>query len=203
VASAIWEAWDDAQRPANGAAFLATDSAHSSWFWPHIPADLLEALLCDARATDIPYQSFGDAQWRAFLAALDTAPARATDARAFALAPDFVLLEALESGVESSALFAAVWQRTPDHAGAELVRLLEGADDSELARLAGLLEATPATHFERLSELFAQPSITDLPRAKLAVVRHFLHGYVRWRKPGYADAYARLSEIERQLSLAR
>ncbi|MEO6601537.1 MAG: hypothetical protein ABIQ16_16795 [Polyangiaceae bacterium] len=203
VASAIWEAWDDAQRPANGAAFLATDSPHASWFWPHIPADLLEALLCDARATDIPYESFGDAQWHAFIAALDTAPARAADSRAFALAPDFVLLEALERGVESAALFTAVWQRTPDHAGSELVHLLESGDENELPRLSGLLEAAPPTQFERLSELFAQPNLTNLPRVKLSAVRHFLHDYVRWRKPGYAEAYTRLSEIERQLSLAR
>lgn len=203
VASAIWEAWDDAQRPANGASFLATDSPHSSWFWPHIPADLLEALLCDARATDIPYESFGDSQWHAFLSALDTAPARAADARAFALAPDFVLTEALERGVESMALFAAVWQRTPDRAGTEIVRLLEQADDLELPRLSGLLEAAPPAQFERLSELFAQPGLSNLPRVKLSRVRHFLHDYVRWRKPGYAEAYTRLSEIERQLSLAR
>ena len=202
VASAIWEAWDDAQRPANGAGFLGTDSQHSSWFWPHIPAELLEALLCDARATDIPYESFGDTQWRAFIAALDTAPARAADARAFALAPDFVLIEALERGVESVALFAGAWQRVPDHAGAEVVRLLESADDSELPRLAGLLEAAPPAQFERLAELFAQPSLTNLPRTKLAAVRHFLHDYVRWRKPGYAEAYTRLAEIERQLALA-
>lgn len=203
VASAIWEAWDDAQRPANGAAFLATDSVHSRWFWPHIPAELLEALLCDARATDIPYESFGDAQWRAFIAALDTAPARAADARAFALAPDFVLLESLERGVESEALFAAVWQRVPDHAGSELVQLLEGSEDSELPRLEGLLQAAPPSQFARLAELFAQPRVTDLPRVKLSAIRHYLHDYVRWRKPGYAEAYARLSEIERQLALAR
>lgn len=203
VASAIWEAWDDAQRPANGAAFLATDSPQSGWFWPHIPADLLEALLADARATDIPYQSFGDAQWRAFLAALDTAPARAADGRAFALAPDFVLSEALQRGVESAALFSALWQRIPDDAGIEIVRLLESADDSELPRLSSLLEAAPPAQFERLSELFAQPSLTHLPRVKLAAIRHFLHDYVRWRKPRYPEAYARLSDIERQLSLAR
>ena len=203
VASAIWEAWDDAQRPANSASFLATDSPHSSWFWPHIPADLLEALLCDARATDIPYQAFGDEQWRAFIAALDTAPARATDARAFALAPEFVLLEALERGVESAALFTAVWQRAPDHAGSELVHALESNDEDELPRLRGLLQAAPAAQFARLSELFAQPGLSNLSREKLAVVRHYLHDYVRARRPAYAEAYARLSEIERQLSLAR
>ncbi|MET0790312.1 MAG: hypothetical protein ABW061_02215, partial [Polyangiaceae bacterium] len=203
VASAIWEAWDDAQRPANGAAFLATDSPHSSWFWPHIPADLLEALLCDARATDIPYESFGDAQWHAFMAALDTAPARAADARAFALAPDFVLLDALDRGVESAALFRTVWQRVPDHVGSELVRLLESDQDSDLPRLSGLLEAAPHAQFARLAELFAQPSVTNLPSRKLSAIRRFLHGYIRARNPGYAEAYSRLSEIERQLSMAR
>jgi len=203
VASAIWEAWDDAQRPAIGAHFLATDSMHASWFWPHIPADLLEALLCDVRASDIPYETFGDVQWRAFIAALDTAPARGEDARAFALAPDFVLMEALERGIESPALFKSLWQRHPDRAGAELVRTLENDDDedgNELSRLTGLLTATPAAEFPRLSELFSQPGLVNLDRAKLGAVRRFLHDQIRLRKPGYTEAYARLSAIERSLS---
>src|SRR6478736_1167994 len=203
VANAIWEAWDDAQRPARGADFLATDSAHASWFWPHIPADLLEALLCDARASNIPYEAFGNAQWRAFIAALGTAPARAEDARAFALAPEFVLIEALEHGIESPALFKSLWQRDPDRAGTELVHALEHDDDDEknqLARLTGLLTATPAAEFPRLSELFSQPGLANLDRAKLGAVRHFLHDQVRLRKPGYVEAYARLSAIERSLA---
>ena len=203
VASAIWEAWDDAQRPEIGAEFLATDSKHSSWFWPHIPADLLEALLCDARATGIPYESFGDTQWHAFITALDTAPARANDERAFALAPDFVLTEAMDRGVESPALFACIWQRAPDRAGGELVRALESATDDDLPLLSGLLQAAPATRFAHLNELFSQPSLANLQRVKLAAVRRFLHDHVRSRKAGYAEAYARLSDIERQLSQTR
>ena len=201
VASAIWEAWDDAQRPAQGAAFLATDSAHASWFWPHIPADLLEALLCDARASHIPYEAFGEPQWRAFIAALDTAPARAEDDRAFALAPDFVLIEALERGIESHALFKSLWQRDPERAGTELVAALESEDlDDDHGRLSGLLAAAPAAEFTRLSELFSQPSLANLDRKKLAAVRRFLHDHVRLRKPGYVEAYARLSSIERLLT---
>jgi hypothetical protein len=200
VASAIWEAWDDAQRPALGADFLATDSAYSAWFWPHIPADLLEALLCDARATDIPYESFADAQWRAFIAALDTAPARAEDARAFSLAPNFVLLEALERGIGSPALFKCLWQRDPDRAESELVRALESDDDGDdLVRLSGLLEATPPAEFPRLSQLFSQPRLANLDRNKLGSVRRFLHDQIRLRKTGYVEAYARLSAIERLL----
>jgi len=203
VASAIWEAWDDAQRPAQGAEFLATDSGQASWFWPHIPADLLEALLCDARATDIPYECFADAHWHAFIAALDTAPARANDERAFALAPDFVLGEALARDIESPALFASVWQRAPDRAKSELLRVIESGDEHDLARLTGLLQAAPATQFARLAELFSRPNLPNLPRAKLSAIRHYLHDHIRSRKSGYVEAYARLSEIERQLSVAR
>jgi len=200
VASAIWEAWDDAQRPAQGAEFLATDGAHASWFWPHIPADLLEALLCDARATDIPYESFGDEQWRAFIAALDTTPARADDARAFVLAPDFVITEALERGIDSHALFQSLWQRDPERAGTELVHALEDHEDDHLTRLSALLGAAPPAEFSRLSELFAQPSVANLERGKLAAVRHFLHDQIRLRKSGYVQAYMRLSAIERLLA---
>ena len=204
VASAIWEAWDDAQRPAIGADFLATDSAHASWFWPHIPADLLEALLCDARASSIPYECFGEAQWRAFIAALDAAPARAEDARAFSLAPDFVLSEALKRGIESPALFKSLWQRDPDRAIGELSRALEtnsnDVEGSDLGRLSGLLAAAPPAEFPRLSELFAQPSLVNLELNKLGAVRRFLHDHIRLRKAGYVEAYARLSAIERLLA---
>jgi len=201
VASAIWEAWDDAQRPALGATFLGPDSAYASLFWPHVPAELLEALLCDARASNIPYEMFGDSQWRAFLAALDTAPSRAEDTRAFSLAPDFVLSEALGRGVESAALFKVLWQRDPDRAGRELSRAMaDRADDHELARLSGLLAAAPPSQFARLSELFAHKSLANLETRKLGAIRSFLHARVRERKPGYLEAYARLSAIERSLS---
>jgi hypothetical protein len=201
VASAIWEAWDDAQRPALGAAFLGTDSAFASWFWPHIPAELLRALLCDARASDIPYETFGELQWGAFLAALDTAPARGDDARAFSLAPELVLAEAFERGIESPALFEALWQRDPDRAGLELSRAFSSrAEDHALGRIEGLLAAAPPREFARLSELFAQKSLANLEREKLAAVRRFLHARIRERKPGYLEAYARLSAIERSVS---
>jgi hypothetical protein len=202
VASAIWEAWDDAQRPSRGAAFLATDSEHSSWFWPHIPAELLEALLCDARAENIPYESFGEAQWQAFLAALDTAPARAEDARAFALAPLFVLEVALSRGIESPALFTNVWQRAPERAADEILGLLDSPTNEDLPRLAGLLRAAPGAQFSRLSLLFDRRDLANLEREKLSAIRRFLHDYVRARQPSYAEAYARLSDIERKLAHA-
>jgi hypothetical protein len=202
VATAIWEAWDDAQRPSQGAAFLATDSPHSSWFWPHIPAELLEALLCDARAENIPYESFGDAQWHAFVAAIDIAPARAEDARAFALAPEFVLEEALLRGVESAAFLGSVWQRFPERASNEILRLLDSPVNDDLPRLSALLRAAPPTQFSRLSLLFDRRDLPNLDGEKLATIRRFLYEYVGARRAGYADAYARLSEIERQLARA-
>jgi hypothetical protein len=199
VASAIWQAWDDAQRPRLGADFLASDAVHSARFWPHIPADILQGLLCDAQTRNVPYESFGEAQWRAFIAALDTAPARAEDARAFPLSPDFVLTEALKRGIESPALFKSLWQRDPDRAAAEVAHALE-SDDRELGRLSGLLAATPPAQFPRISELFSRPSLVNLERTKLGVVRRFLHDQIRLRKAGYVEAYARLSAIERLLS---
>jgi len=45
--------------------------------------------------------------------------------------------------------------------------------------------------------------MANLGREKLAAVRRFLHHYIRARKTGYVEAYARLSELERQLALAR
>jgi len=202
VASAIWQAWDDAQRPALAADFLATDSAYSSWFWPHIPGHLLQAQLRDARTKDIPYESFGDAHWRAFLVALDSAPARTNDARAFSLAPEFVLSDALQRGIESPALFKSLWQRDPDRAGSEVVHALESnhAPGKDLGRLSGLLAGMPPAQFPRLSELFSQPSLANLERSKLGVIRRFLHDQIRLRRPGYVEAYTRLSAIERLLA---
>jgi len=85
----------------------------------------------------------------------------------------------------------------------ELVHALQSKDPSALLRVGGLLQAAPPEQFTRIAELFAQPALTELAPAPLAAIRHFLHGYVRERRPGYAEAYARLSEIERQLSRAR
>jgi len=135
VARAIWEAWDDAQRPSDGAAFLAPDSPVAAWFWPHVPSELLEVLLCDVRATHIPYELFAPEQWQAFLSALETAPARAEDARAFELAPSAVVEEAWSRGVESRTLFASVWQRTPERAARELRDLLESTAEDDAPRL--------------------------------------------------------------------
>ncbi len=203
VASAIWEAWDDAQRPSDGADFLAPDASVSNLFWPHIPSELLEVLLCDARATNIPYQWFELNHWQAFLTALGMAPARADDARAFAAAPITVLEEALGRGVASRALFASVWQRMPERAENELVRAFRSPEETETARLSDLLGAAPPAQLSRVFEAFSGPSVANLGREKLATVRHFLHEYIRARKAGFASAYARLSELERQLALAR
>jgi hypothetical protein len=202
VAAAIWETWDDAQRPSAGAAFLAPDSAVSSWFWPHIPSELLEALLCDARASEIPYQTFEAAHWQAFLNAIDTAPARAEDARAFALAPDDVLEAALARGIESRALFKAVWQRMPERAASELLGALDAPGNSELTRFTELLHTAPPAQLPGILESFSRPSSQNLGREKLSAVLRFLHGYVRARKAGYAAAYARLSDLERRLAPA-
>src|SRR5450432_2020490 len=201
VASAIWEAWDDALRPSDGAAFLAPDSAVASWFWPHIPSDLLEVLLCDARATNIPYETFQAAHWQAFLTALDTAPARAEDTRAFALAPDAVLEEALSRGLESRALFGGLWQRAPERAASELIRALDAPENNELGRLTALLNAAPKAALSGIFESFSRPSVPNLGREKLAAVRRFLHEHIRGRRPGYVEGYKRLSELERRLAL--
>ncbi len=201
VASAIWEAWDDAQRPSEGAAFLAPDSPVAAWFWPHAPNELLEALLCDVRATNIPYQLFEPTQWQAFLGALETAPDRADDDRAFEFAPESVVEEAWTRGVESRALFAHVWQHTPARATSELERLLASAEEDDALRLRSLLDAAPPNQLAQVFEAFSQPSITRLGARKLAAIRQFLHDYIRARKKGYTEAYARLAEIERQLDV--
>jgi hypothetical protein len=42
--------------------------------------------------------------------------------------------------------------------------------------------------------------LVNLERTKLDAVRRFLHERIRLRKTGYAEAYARLSAIERLLA---
>jgi len=58
----------------------------------------------------------------------------------------------------------------------------------------------PPAQFPRLSELFSQPSLANLERSKLGVIRRFLHDQIRLRRPGYVEAYTRLSAIERLLA---
>jgi len=202
VAAAVWQAWDDAERPRVGAEFLAPEAASASLFWPHIPARLLESLLCDAHPARIPYELFEDSHWQAFLAALARAPERAADARAFELAPERVLEAALSQGVESHALFVALFQRAPERAERELERALDTPDERETGRLGVLLAAAPSAELPRLFSLFSRPNVQNLGGEKLSVVRRFLHGCVRARRPGYREAYACLSALEQRLAPA-
>ena len=106
------------------------------------------------------------------------------------------------SDIESPALFASLWQRMPERASNEILRLLDAPGGDDLPRLTGLLQAAPGAQFSRLELLFDRRDLQNLEREKLATIRRFLHEYVRLRKTGYAEAYARLSDIERQLAHA-
>jgi len=202
VAAAIWQAWDDAERPSAGAELLAPEAASASLFWPHVPARLLESLLCDAHRARIPYELFEAPHWQAFLAALERTPERAGDARAFELAPESVLEAALAHGIESQALFAALFQRAPERAERELEQALAASDERAARRLRALIAAAPNAELPRIFALFSRPHVQNLSGEKLGAVRRFLHGCVRARRPGYRDAYACLSTLEQRLAPA-
>lgn len=202
VASAVWQAWSDAQRPSDGARFLTPSSAVSHWFWPHIPSELLHALLADEQLTTLPYEAFGGAQWQVFLAARGTAGARVDEARAFALAPTDVLEQALLSGDESRALCANLWQRLPERATQELLHALGSPEAGGVARLRELLRTAPAAQSARVFEALSRPDVVNVGQEKLTLVRHFLQQHIRERRPGYLEAYERLSGLERQLTSA-
>jgi hypothetical protein len=202
VAAAIWQAWDDAERPSTGAELLAAEAASAPLFWPHIPARLLESLLSSVHEARIPYELFEAAHWSAFSAALKRAPERAADARAFGLAPSSVLEEALAHGLENQALFAALFRRVPERAERELEQALDAADERETRRLGALLAAAPSAELRRVFSLFSRPNVQNLGGEKLAVVRRFLHECVRARRPGYREAYACLSALEQRLAPA-
>jgi hypothetical protein len=202
VATAIWQAWDEAERPSEGAEVLAAEAASANSFWPHIPARLLESLLCDAQLAHVPYELFEAPHWQAFLAALKRAPALAADTRAFEHAPESVLAAALAQGVESEAFFRALFQRAPEHAEQALEQALDAPNERHTARLGALLAASPSAELSRLFSLFSRPKVQNLSGEKLAAVRRFLHACVRARRPGYREAYACLSTLEQRLAPA-
>ena len=106
-------------------------------------------------------------------------------------------------GVESQALFENIWRRMPELARRQLNQWLGSNDDADVSRVAALLRAAPSTQFSELGELFGRAGFANLERKRLGAVRRFLHDHIRTRKSGYVEAYARLSELERQLSQAR
>ena len=181
---------------------MAPEAASASLFWPHIPAPLLESRLCDVHAARIPYELFEPPHWQAFLAALARAPERAAHARAFECAPESVLEAALALGIASQALFAALFQRAPERAERELEQALDAPDERETRRLAALLAAAPDAELPSVFALVSRPNVQNLGGEKLRVVRRFLHGCVRTRRPGYREAYACLSVLEQRLAPA-
>src|SRR5690606_21971172 len=70
VAHSIWQAWDQAGRPAEVGALLEPHSVHARHFWGSIPAALLRELLATNQVISMPpelFQLFGREQWTAFL----------------------------------------------------------------------------------------------------------------------------------------
>jgi hypothetical protein len=203
VARALWTAWDAAARPSQGTEFLAPDAPERAAFWPHIPEELLTSLLRDARATDVPYDLFGEEQWQAFLAALPHAPRLADDPKAWHSAPAAVVSAALEQGVATQALFTSLWQNAPERAASELERVLESSHpDSE--RLELLLETADDRAARLVLAAFdAHPRLWNTSSAALTLLRRFLHSYVAERRPNHRQAYAKLAEIEQRLADAR
>ncbi|HEY2406218.1 MAG TPA: hypothetical protein VGI10_09455 [Polyangiaceae bacterium] len=202
LARAIWNAWDAAGRPSAGAAFLLPEADARAWFWPHIPGELLSALLADARAV-APYDLFGDEQWQAFASALERGQISQVDSAALAVLSGALLEQVFERTPATPELFAELWRRAPERALGETARELAERVD-EPARLELLLTCAPSASLPALVALCDErANLHDLPKHKLLVLRHFLHGLLRERRPGYRAAFERLRQIDADLARAR
>jgi hypothetical protein len=202
LALAIWRAWDDAGRPSDGAEFLLPDAAERGLFWPHIPGELLRALLADARAL-APYDLFGEEQWQALLDALAEGRLPRVDPALLAHVSDALLEQLLASAEPTRELCSELWRRSPERALAEIARELDTRTD-DAARLELWLASTPEPALPGLCALGDERAhLHDLPRPKLLVWRRFLHELVQARSPGYRAGYELLRRIDTQSARSR
>lgn len=198
VAVAFWRCWEQAGKPRAGAWFVDPEGPAARHFWPHLPADLLLALLADPRPKRLRYELFGEEQWRAWTSFAVGAAGALPDA-AFLHMPQSQVERLLERGVGAATLASpALWSR---FGALLLARAAGGFARGSAADGLTILEAAPDDRSEEALELLAsEVRPLDLAPDNLERLRRFLHTRVAHRCRGFERAYRMLSEIEAALS---
>ncbi len=205
VARAVWQAWDAAERPAEGADFLLPESDDEGLFWAHIPRELLRPLLADARDKPMPFERLRDEPWAAIEEAVLDGTLPVTE-EMVKHAPQAVLDSWLaRRGLEpfSGAGLGRLFERVPRRLLGILTLHFEQPNPEEAAQVLALLSELP-THLlgEALSAAEGK-QLVRLPGESLAGTRKLLHRAVSVGGALGRRAYPMLAELEEKLSAAR
>jgi hypothetical protein len=205
VARAVWQAWDAAERPAEGADFLLPDNDPQGLFWAHIPRELLRPLLADAREKPMPFERLRDEPWAAIEEAV-LANALPVTAELVRYAPENVLDSWLaRRGLEpfSGAALGALFERLPQRLLGVLSLHFEKPNPDEVPQVLALLKELPESLLEAAVGVAEGKQLVRLPGPTLAGTRKLLHRAVSAGGALGRRAYPLLANLELKLSTAR
>ncbi len=207
VARAVWQAWDTAERPAEGADFLLPDNDLEGLFWAHIPRELLRPLLADARDKPMPFERLRDEPWAAIEEAVLDGTLPVTE-EMVKHAPEVVLDSWLaRRGLEpfSGSALGMLFERVPQRLLGVLSLHFEKPSPEEAAQVLALLSELPGSLLSEAVSAAEQrkSQLVRLPGPTLAGTRKLLHRAVSAGGALGRRAYPLLAELEEQLSAAR
>jgi hypothetical protein len=205
VARAVWQAWDAAERPAEGADFLLPDNDPEGLFWAHIPRELLRPLLADARDKPMPFDRLREEPWAAIEEAV-LADALPLTAELVRHAPESVLDSWLaRRGLEpfSGGALGALFERLPQRLLGVLSLHFEKPKPDEVPQVLALLKELPESLLEAAVGVAEGKQLVRLPGPTLAGTRKLLHRAVSAGGALGRRAYPLLAELEQKLSVAR
>lgn len=205
VARAVWLAWDAAERPAEGAAFLLPESDPEGLFWAHIPRELLHPMLADARDKPMPFERLKEEPWAAIEQAVLDGSLPLTTALV-EHAPESILDSWLgQRGLElfGAQTLPALWTRVPQRLLALVALHLERPSSAGAAELGALLAQLPGAVLADAVALAETHQLVRLTEDALASVRRLLHRAVSAGGVLSRRAYPVLADLEQKLSTAR
>jgi hypothetical protein len=194
-AEAVWQAHRDAGAPEDGTeAFFSPELA--PLVLPEAPLEALAPFLALFVARDELFLLVRDR----FEELLEVAPSDAPLAL-FSRVSEAVLDAALALAVRArrADALALLWERFPGALGRRAALALAATNDVSKATLAPLLESAPPEATEPLVRALVDvDALMKTPAETLSAVRALLHRRLAARAPGWREAYALFSEIERR-----
>ncbi len=197
VLRAVWAAWEAALRPE----LPTLEKSFAALLFSHAPMSVLEHFASSEDCAD-EFEHLSREQWRSFVDHW-TRTRRSAESLAFWRAvPEAELDTLLSLGLEPSNLdaLAELWRRAPSR----LVAALEARFEPGRGRpTSALLASVPAAlTAETARKLAADERLARHSSEHMKELGAWLHERVAERSLGWREAYSRLSELERRMSLA-
>jgi hypothetical protein len=194
-AEAVWQAHRDAGAPEAGTEALFSREL-APLVLPEAPVDALAPFLALIVERDELFALVRDRLEKLFEAAPSDAPLAL-----FSRVPEITLDAALALAVRAKRAdaLALLWERFPAALGRRAALALAATSDASKTTLAPLLESAPPEATEPLVRALVDvDALMKTPAETLSAVRALLHRRLAARAPGWREAYALFSEVERR-----